>query len=67
MSRIIDLTLPFDEHIAGFQRLSAKSSQQDGWNASQLHIYSHAGTHMDAPWHFEASETYIDELPLEKL
>ena len=67
MSRIIDLTLPFDERIAGFQRLPAKSLLQDGWNASQLHIYSHAGTHMDAPWHFEASETYIDELPLEKL
>lgn len=67
MARIIDLTLAFDEHIAGFQRLPAKSLQQDGWNASQLHIYSHAGTHMDAPWHFEISETYIDELPLEKL
>lgn len=39
--------------------------EKDGWNASTLTIYSHTGTHIDAPMHFEASEQTIDEIPVE--
>jgi kynurenine formamidase len=44
----------------------AKSLALDGWNASNLHIYSHAGTHMDAPFHFEVSDERIDEIPVDR-
>jgi arylformamidase len=39
---------------------------KEGWNATTLHVYSHAGTHMDAPLHFGVSDETIDTIPLEK-
>ncbi|MEM1326513.1 MAG: cyclase family protein [Bacteroidota bacterium] len=50
--RSIDLTLPYDEQIAGFSSETARDLKKDGWNARWLKIYSHAGTHIDAPLHF---------------
>ena len=38
----------------------------DSYNTTNLHLYSHAGTHMDAPRHFLADGETIDHLPLEK-
>ena len=32
----------------------ARTVERDGWNARTLHLYSHAGTHMDAQTHFAA-------------
>jgi arylformamidase len=63
---IIDLTLSYSPIISGFTSDSAKTLQQDGWNATNLHIYSHAGTHMDAPYHFEVTDERIDEIPVER-
>lgn len=57
----IDLTISYEEAMPGFHAEPAKVIGQDGWNAQNLHIYSHAGTHMDAPLHFGLSGT-IDEL-----
>ena len=56
----IDLTIAFDETVAGFGTATAKTIEKDGWNASTLSIYSHAGTHMDAPKHFAVNENGID-------
>ncbi len=58
--RIHDLSLPYSEHIAGYSDAPARTLAEDGWNAKWLSIYSHAGTHMDAPHHFEVNETTID-------
>jgi arylformamidase len=63
---VIDLTLTYSSKISGFSLDIAKSLTLDGWNASSLHIYSHAGTHMDAPFHFEVSDERIDEIPVER-
>lgn len=62
--KLIDLTMPYDENIAGFSSETARTVEQDGWNARTLHIYSHAGTHMDAPFHFGVSDETIDEIPV---
>lgn len=43
----------------------ARILEEDGWNASTLTLYSHAGTHMDAPFHFGVGNQTIDELSLE--
>lgn len=64
--RIIDLTLAINEDMRGVSLESAKRLREDGWNAKTLHLYSHSGTHMDAPIHFDVSNSGIDELPLEK-
>lgn len=63
---VIDLTLTYSSKVSGFSLDIAKSLTFDGWNASNLHIYSHAGTHMDAPFHFEVSDERIDEISVER-
>ncbi len=63
---IIDLTATYTSKVSGFSFEVAKTKIQDGWNATNLHIYSHAGTHMDAPYHFEVTDERIDEIPVER-
>ena len=58
--KVIDLTLTFDDNIRGFSMKQATTKSENGWNAKWLNIYSHAGTHMDAPFHFEVSAETID-------
>lgn len=55
--------MSYNDSMPGFSKLVARSMAEDGWNASDLHIYSHAGTHMDAPAHFDINPTTIDEIP----
>lgn len=63
----VDLTMPIQDGQRGVQIEIAKTVETDGWNASTLHLYSHSGTHMDAPLHFGVSEESIDEYPLSAL
>lgn len=65
--RIIDLTRTIAHKQPGVKIHSAKSLKKDGWNASTLELYSHSGTHIDAPWHFEVNALTIDEIPLDRL
>lgn len=43
----------------------------EGWAVEQLHLTAHAGTHLDAPWHFASTMNNgerawtIDEVPLD--
>lgn len=47
--RIVDLTLTLRDGMRGVAFEQAKTISREGWNARTLHLYSHAGTHMDAP------------------
>jgi kynurenine formamidase len=56
MERIFGVPL---EHLGGL-----------GWASEELTLISHAGTHMDAPWHYSPTSNgeparTIDEIPLE--
>jgi len=62
--RIIDLTLPIDASLRGASSEQAKTIADGGWNASTLTLYSHCGTHMDAPRHFLEGAAGIDQTPL---
>jgi len=64
--KIIDLTLTYQEGMRGVAFETAKSKSVDGWNAKTLHLYSHAGTHMDTPFHFEVSNQTIDEFEVSR-
>ncbi|MHC4213874.1 MAG: cyclase family protein [Planctomycetota bacterium] len=47
--------------------IEAKSTvDREGWNSSTYHLYSHSGTHMDAPLHFGCTDQTIDKIPLER-
>jgi len=67
MSRVIDLTLPVKSGTSGVKIEPSHLLEKDGWNATTLHIYSHAGTHMDAPIHFGTSDETIDDIALDRL
>jgi kynurenine formamidase len=66
MSRIIDLSLTMRPGMRGVDFEVNSTIEGKGWNTSQLHIYSHAGTHLDAPYHFVAHGDTMDALTLEK-
>lgn len=63
--KYIDLTQTYNESVSGFTKTSSRKISSDGWNASNLNIYSHSGTHMDAPIHFGVSNETIDKIALE--
>ena len=62
--KIIDLTLSVRPGMRGVAMESTFTVERDGWNASTWHLYSHSGTHMDAPVHFAAGPGTIDQTPL---
>lgn len=66
MSRVIDLTLPLASGERGVRIELDRRLQIDGWNSSTLCLYSHCGTHIDAPMHFGAGIETIDTMAAEK-
>lgn len=64
---IIDLTMLYTKDVAGYDFEIAKTVEKDGWNARTLQLYSHAGTHMDAPFHFGVNKGTIDDFSPKQL
>ena len=62
--KIIDLTLRLEKGMRGVDYETKYTVAENGWNARTLHLYSHCGTHMDSPYHFEAGEQTIDQIPI---
>jgi len=67
MTRVVDLTLPLASGERGIKIEQIRRLKTDGWNATTLNLYSHCGTHMDAPIHFGVDTGSIDTLPVDKL
>jgi arylformamidase len=74
MTKIIDVTVPLSAGLPTFPgdppfRCEPTHRMKDGedYNVSRLTMGTHAGTHVDAPYHFLADGTTVDELPLEIL
>ena len=65
MPRVIDLTLPLADGAKGISIKADKQLDTDGWNATTLCLYSHCGTHMDAPVHFGVGTESIDTINVE--
>ncbi|MFY0689344.1 MAG: cyclase family protein [Cyclobacteriaceae bacterium] len=66
MMKLIDLSLTVSKEMAGVNISPARLLERDGWNATTLELYSHCGTHVDAPIHFGVSDETIDQMPLDK-
>ncbi len=62
---IIDLTLPINDQLPGANVETAKTIASHGWNATTLKLYSHSGTHMDAPRHFLNRGLSMEQLHLD--
>ena len=62
--RITDLTLTLYDGIRGLETEPKTTAAAEGYNTTTLHLYSHAGTHMDAPLHFVEGGSTIDRVDL---
>jgi len=74
MSQITDVTLPLSPYLPVYpgdpsfeSRATHRIANGDAYNVSRLSLGTHAGTHVDAPFHFEPGGATIDQLPLEVL
>ena len=65
MLRVIDLTLPVRNGMRGVEIAPLHTVAGEGWNSSVLHLYSHSGTHMDAPRHFGVGDGSVDRISLD--
>ncbi len=63
--RIIDLTITLYDGIRGLETEPKTTYAEIGCNTTTLHLYSHAGTHMDAPLHFVDGGDTIDNVDLD--
>lgn len=64
---IIDLSLDVNNAMPGVEISQAREIEKDGWNATTLNLYSHCGTHMDAPVHFVPGGATLDRQSLDVL
>ena len=62
--KIIDLSQPLRDGMRGVEVRTVMQLSVDGWNATSLGLFSHCGTHMDAPRHFLADGKTIDQQAL---
>lgn len=62
--RVVDLSLAIGNDMRGVDISVAKRLEVEGWNATTLSLYSHAGTHMDAPRHFLPEGATLDQQDL---
>lgn len=62
----IDLTLMVTPEVKGVEILTHSRFAEDGYNTTNLHLYSHSGTHLDAPLHFIPDGSTLDRMPLQK-
>ena len=65
MHRVIDLTVRLASGDRGVRIEQARRLEVDGWNATTLSLYSHCGTHIDAPVHFGVGNVTIDAIAVE--
>lgn len=66
MPRMVDLSLTLRPGMPGVDFETRSTIADKGWNTTILHLYSHAGTHLDAPHHFVAQGDTMERVMLEK-
>lgn len=72
--KVFDISLPINNELVvwpGDPPIEIKSmasiADGDSANISSINVGSHTGTHIDAPFHFDAKGVTIDKLPLDLL
>jgi kynurenine formamidase len=72
MSTVIDLTHPITAGMPVYPGTEpptleqANTVERNGFAETLLRMYSHTGTHIDAPGHMAAGAPFLDELPVDR-
>lgn len=71
MTKIYDVTVPLSASVPTYPgdprfdiEFTHRLSAGDPYNLARFSLGAHAGTHVDAPYHFLAGGATVDELPL---
>ncbi len=64
--RLVDLSLTFAPGMQGVQFEPRSRFSEKRYNTTMLHLYSHAGTHLDAPLHFIDDGAGVDNVELRR-
>ncbi len=64
---VTDSLVTWNNELPYGRRITSSISSGDVCNESRLHIGSHTGTHIDAPFHFNDSGIKVDELDINVL
>ena len=74
MTKIYDVTVPLSASVPTYPgdprfdiEFTHRLAAGDPYNLARFSLGAHAGTHVDAPYHFLAGGATVDELPLEIL
>ena len=74
MAKLIDVTVPLSSSVPTFpgdpryaMDFAHKMSEGKPYNVAHLNLGAHAGTHVDAPFHFLADGKTVEQLPLDVL
>lgn len=68
---VIDLTLSLETGMAGYPGdppvavRPLHALEREGWRLAALDLHTHAGTHVDVPYHMAAAGQSLDDLPPE--
>jgi arylformamidase len=65
-TQVIDLTLTTYHGMRGVEITPNTSIEHEGFNTTDLRLYSHAGTHADAPRHFLNDGRTLEAVDLNK-
>jgi arylformamidase len=66
MTRIVDLSLIMQSGFHGVDVEARGTIAESGANTTTLHFFSHASTHMDAPYHFVQEGKTLERVVVEK-
>src|SRR5258707_679695 len=74
MAKLLDVTVPLSAGVPTFpgdpryaMELVHRMADGKPYNVARLDMGTHAGTHVDAPFHFIAGGKTVEQLPLEVL
>jgi len=74
LTKIYDVTVPLSASVPTYPgdprfdiEFTHRLAAGDPYNLTRFSLGAHAGTHVDAPYHFLADGATVDELPLEIL
>ncbi len=71
--RIVDMTYVIDEAFPtwlgppGMKLSQVAKFEESGFNAFNIEVFEHTGTHVDAPLHFSADGRSVEEIPVKSL
>lgn len=64
LTHVVDGTIPVYPGCEAPSLSPATTLETDGFRETLLHLFSHTGTHMDAPFHLLANGPSLDKLPV---